>query len=247
MVDQLSLVRSGPAKPERILLLLPGGGQGVEAFTEYTDAIDPDQRWLVAVAQPRISTRLGPLWYDVEPHYDMDAAADTVLAVAATASLLMQETGLGPERFVLAGFSQGAVISVLTLLDPRVTFRPAGVAALAGYLFPAEDDIELSRSKDVPVLVAHGRDDAGVFATRGWELACELQKAGAALSWREVEGGHHISPYLLAALRGWLGAFERSEIPRDSPDRTISRPVPTIELPSRPIRQARKGDQVQSA
>jgi phospholipase/carboxylesterase len=244
MVDQLSLIRSGPAKPDRILLLLPGGGQGAEAFTEHVAALDPHQRWLVAVAQPRLTTRFGPLWYDVEPHYDLDAAADTVLAVAAAAESLMQETGVGPDHLVLAGFSQGAVISLATLVDPRVEFRPAAVAALAGYRFSGEDDIEMARAKGVPVLVAHGRDDTGVFATKGWSAACELQKAGAALTWREVDGGHHISPYLLAELRSWLEAFERGEHPSDDPDRAIPCPVPTIELPDRPMRSARKGDQV---
>src|ERR687887_1826008 len=67
--------------------------------------------------------------------------------------------GLTPDRAVLGGFSQGAVMSYALGLGTGRP-RPAGILAFSGFI-PTVDSFELdiSRAEGLPVAIGHGEYD----------------------------------------------------------------------------------------
>ena len=97
-------------------------------------------------------------------------------ARAALAELhdgLWEETGVGPERTVLGGFSMGAVMSYAMALGAE---RPAvaGILAFSGFVPIVEGwEPSLRRSPGTRAFIAHGRRDPVIevgFAQRAREL-----------------------------------------------------------------------------
>jgi predicted esterase len=229
---------AGGVERRRALLLLPGGAQTSEAFLQHLHVLDPHDRWLVAAAEPRLHSSVGPIWYNVAPAYDLDEVDESVLTVARAATRWLKRAKLTPDDLVIAGFSQGAVIASSLLAAPRVDLVPRGIGVLGGYALPRADLLDWSRLAGRQVLCAHGRDDVSIFASRGRELAESLRRHGACVRWRVTEGGHHLAPHLLGALRRWLAVIEDELDPSDPELREIPEPVPTIRLPDAPVWEA---------
>jgi phospholipase/carboxylesterase len=214
----LHTIRRDPDQPERVLFVLPGYGDSPGHFLGRVDEFDPDGRWLVMVPEPRIQSADGPIWYSVDENgVDQGAFSGSLDALSDCVSQTLKETGIGPDRLVIAGFSQGGALALASLLVPSFQPRPNAVAVLAGYLAD-HDHIDLASAMSRPVLVAHGRDDATVDTIRGRSAAKALDRSGAIVSWHEVDGGHRFGPDLLAPFRLWLDELVRGELP----DRPIS-------------------------
>jgi phospholipase/carboxylesterase len=84
-------------------------------------------------------------WYDIRT---ADIAKDAEI-----------ESGIAPERLVLAGFSQGGVVALQAGL--RYQKQLAGIIALSTYL-ALEDSLESEKSEanaQIPILLAHGSAD----------------------------------------------------------------------------------------
>lgn len=112
---------------------------------------------------------------------------------------------------LLAGFSQGAVISLLS----AATGIPglAGVAALSGYvpqsMPPAPNGLE-----GLPVFMAHGRQDDIIpfsFAQQSCERLVEL---GAELTWHAYDMPHSICQEEAFALADWVKIVLDDEVVR---------------------------------
>jgi predicted esterase len=213
----LHTIRRDPDRTERVLFLLPGYGDSPGYFLGRVDEFDPDGRWLVVVPEPRLRSADGPIWYSVgENGLDQGALSGSLDALSDCVGKVLDETGLGSERLVIAGFSQGGALALASLLVPSFHPTPNAVAVLAGYL-PDHDDIDLASAMGRPVLVAHGRDDATVDTIRGRSAAKALDRSGAIVSWSEVDGGHRFGPDLLSPFRLWLDELVRGELPGRPP------------------------------
>lgn len=206
-----SLVREGSA---RTLVLLPGYADRAESFLSRADRVDPGCRWRVVVLEGRLRNERGPYWYDVDDEGPVTAELDAAVEAVRQELDELRADGSSDE-LVLAGFSQGGALALATLLDPATSRPPSAVGVLAGYLpTRAEGAIDLDRASGLPLLVAHGDDDALVEPLRGRSAARALQRAGASVSWIPVEGGHRFDGPLLDALGHWLAALDRGETPQ---------------------------------
>jgi phospholipase/carboxylesterase len=213
----LHTIRRDPDRTERVLFLLPGYGDSPGYFLGRVDEFDPDGRWLVVVPEPRLRSADGPIWYSVgENGLDQGALSGSLDALSDCVGKVLDETGLGSDRLVIAGFSQGGALALASLLVPSFHPTPNAVAVLAGYL-PDHDDIDLASAMGRPVLVAHGRDDATVDTIRGRSAAKALDRSGATVSWSEVDGDHRFGPDLLSPFRLWLDELVRAELPGRPP------------------------------
>lgn len=109
-----------------------------------------------------------------------------------------------PERLLLLGFSQGGLIGFdLALRQPR---RFRGLAALATW-FPEELASALPRSeetRDLPVLLVHGRQDPMIEVSLARESQQRLEPFGVDLTYREFDMGHELRPPAVDALQKWL-------------------------------------------
>ncbi len=109
---------------------------------------------------------------------------------------------------MVAGFSQGGALALATLLDPTIAHRPAAIAVLAGYLPHRDVDQQPDLAAGRRVLVGHGADDEVIEPLLGRSAAKALDRAGAEVTWAEVDGGHRLDAPLVAALRDWLAGLD---------------------------------------
>ncbi len=112
--------------------------------------------------------------------------------------------GIRAQRIVLAGFSQGAAMTLHVGL--RYPEPLAGLLALSGYL-PLADSVAEERSaanQGTPILLAHGTDDDVVRPSRGRDARGRLLALGYAVAWREYPMGHEVCWAEIRDVGAWL-------------------------------------------
>jgi len=114
------------------------------------------------------------------------------------------ERGIPPGRIVLAGFSQGGVITIQTGL--RQAKPLAGLMALSAYVpLPAMVEVERNAaSNTVPIFMGHGIVDNIVPLALG-KMSCDtLIKLGYEVEWHQYSMPHSVSVEELADIGAWL-------------------------------------------
>jgi phospholipase/carboxylesterase len=152
-------------------------------------------------------------WYDVYG-FDRNARLDWqgIRASDERIRALMareNERGIGSDRVVLAGFSQGGAMALYSGL--RCEQRLAGIMGLSAYLLAPE---KLAAEKNAanqqtPVLLAHGTQDAVLSFNLGEQSRVALSAAGYAVEWHSYPMEHslcaeevaHIAAFLARAYR----------------------------------------------
>ena len=100
--------------------------------------------------------------------------------------------GIPASRILLAGFSQGAAMTLMTGL--RYGTRLGGLIALSGYL-PLSAHLGAERhaaNHDVPVFMAHGTDDPVVRLERGLQSRDLLTGLGYDVDWHTYPMQHSV-------------------------------------------------------
>jgi len=205
----LHLERAADGDPEGLLALHHGRGTSERDLIGLADYLDPQRR--LRVVTPRAPLQLpgspGYHWYLV-PRVGYPDPETFEAARAALADLhdhLWEETGVGPERTVLGGFSMGAVMSYTMGLSAERP-APAGILAFSGFVPTVEGwEPSFADRADTRVFVSHGRNDPVIgieFARRAREL---IEAGGLDLTYRESELGHQIDPSHLRDAATWIG------------------------------------------
>ncbi len=149
-------------------------------------------------------------WYDIKS-MDLHNRADMagVLESEVKVKALIQEqidAGILPENIVLAGFSQGGVLSLFTGL--RFEKPLAGIMALSCYL-PSADQMPTAchcANKETPILQHHGERDAVVPISAGKMANDLLVKANYDVTWQSYPMEHSVLPEQLKDIANWLKA-----------------------------------------
>jgi phospholipase/carboxylesterase len=149
-------------------------------------------------------------WYDIKS-MDLHDRADLagVLASDLAIKSLIQEQidlGIAAEKIVLAGFSQGGVMSLFSGL--RFEQKLAGIMALSCYL-PGGDKLPDSLSeanKDTVILQHHGEQDDVVPLFAGKMAHDALLAAGYQTQWKTYPMPHSVLPNQLVEIGHWLQA-----------------------------------------
>jgi phospholipase/carboxylesterase len=119
---------------------------------------------------------------------------------------LLDELAVPPERLVLMGFSQGAMMAVD--LATRLPRPPAGVVILSGTLVDKKQLAKLApKHKGVKFFQSHGSVDPILGFAEALLLEKELKTAGWTGALLRFEGGHAITTEVLSALGAWLEAL----------------------------------------
>jgi phospholipase/carboxylesterase len=147
-------------------------------------------------------------WYDVfnlegvrrEDDAGIRASQESVEALIARE----HSRGVSASRLVLAGFSQGGAIALQTGL--RHVDRLAGIMALSTYL-PLVSTLTAEASaanRDVPIFMAHGRDDSLIAIERAAISRDLLRNAGYKVEWHEYAMEHAVCREEIDDVAGWL-------------------------------------------
>lgn len=112
-------------------------------------------------------------------------------ALLALVDELVRGSGLSIDRFVLGGFSQGAMLATDVCL--RLEEPPAALALFSGTLLMAEEwKKRAPRRRGLRVLQSHGRNDPILAFQMAERLQAMLVEAGLEVDFRPFDGPHTI-------------------------------------------------------
>jgi phospholipase/carboxylesterase len=200
------LVRPAAGTPEGALILLHGRGADEHDLHGLLDVFDPERRLLgITPGGPLSLPPGGRHWY-VVPRVgfpEPQSFAATYEGLTATLDGLLGEHGVGWDRTVIGGFSQGTVMSYAVGLGAGRP-APAGILAMSGFI-PTVDGWEMRENlNDVRVAIAHGTLDPVIPVDFARAARDRLQAAGADVLYRESPMGHTIDPRVLPDLQAWI-------------------------------------------
>jgi phospholipase/carboxylesterase len=193
--------------PVGAIVLTHGRGADPHDLEPLLELLDPDRRLLGIF--PRGPLRLPPggqHWYIVRQvgSPDRDTFLPTFEELAAHLESVLSEHGLGWDRTVLGGFSQGAVMSYALALGAGRP-RPAAVLAFSGFIPSVEGfDLALADRAGLPVSISHGTLDPVISVGFARDARDRLTAAGLDVRYREDHVGHTIAPAALAQARAVL-------------------------------------------
>jgi phospholipase/carboxylesterase len=226
-------------RPKSAIVLLHGFGAPGDDLVSLSDELDPpEDTWLIFPEGPLdLSEHMGPICADRRGWWLTDSirlqlamfteqpqlAAQVAghlretarPALTAFLDALQAELGIGPERIVLGGFSQGAILTLDCLLCDD---RPwSGLLFLSGTLVDLDELRKRSTERaGMHVLISHGRLDPILPFALAKQLHDELTRAGWDTHFVPYEGSHGIPPVVLQAIRTltpqWLDSSTPSSI-----------------------------------
>jgi phospholipase/carboxylesterase len=201
--------RPAAGDPHGVLVLMHGRGADEHDLAPLADVLDAQHR--LAVYLPRGPLALPPggaHWYIVREvgFPDPGTFLPTFERLAGWVDAAVEEAGVGPDRLVLAGFSQGAVMAYsLALAAGRA--RPLAVLAFSGFVPRVEGfELDLAARAGLPVSITHGTLDPIIRVEFGRDARDRLTAAGLDVRYREDPVGHTLSPGALAQARTVLAA-----------------------------------------
>jgi phospholipase/carboxylesterase len=111
---------------------------------------------------------------------------------------VLAENEITPDRLVLGGFSQGAVMAYSLGLGAGRP-QPAGILAFSGFIPRVEGfELDLDGRTGLPVSISHGSLDPIISVEFAREARTRLEAAGLAVRYREDPLPHTIAPGALA-------------------------------------------------
>lgn len=202
--------------PTATILILHGLGADGNDFVPIAQELELDRIGPVRLVFPHAPVQPVTInnghrmraWYDIlsfEPGAPQDEAGLRRSQALVEALIAREkERGVPAERIVLAGFSQGCAMALLTGL--RHPERLAGIVGLSGYL-PLADRTAAERhaaNQDTPIFLAHGAHDEVVGLHRAVASRDALTGLGYDVEWHEYLMGHSVHPLEIEELNAFL-------------------------------------------
>jgi len=225
-LDQLTLKRDAPlayraletaTAPTRLLLLLHGVGGNETNLVPLGEAFADD----ALVVFPRGPLTLAPGqygWFPVRfgtngPEMDFEQAQRSSRALQDFIATLHARHGIAPERTVIAGFSQGGIMSAsVGLTAPELVGR---FAVLSGRILPEIEPLAgpAQALGKLDALVLHGQRDDKLPLTWADRADAMLTRLGVPHRTLLHAGGHELPADARRAFRDWFQQLPRAPQP----------------------------------
>ena len=214
-MDQPIEIETGP-DPQASVIVLHGLGASGDDFVPVCEQLDLHAVGPVRHVLPHAPMRpvtinggyVMPAWYDILALGGTAGEDEAGLRAsqALVEDLIAREVarGVSPSRIVLAGFSQGCAMVLLTGLRHRE--RLAGIVGLSGYL-PLAGRTAAERTaanQDTPIFLAHGRFDPMIALPRAQSTRDALRALGYHVQWHEYPMEHSVCLPEVADLQQFL-------------------------------------------
>ncbi len=203
-------------EPRASVIVLHGLGADGNDFIPICDELELEPVGPVRFVFPHAPTRPVTInggyvmraWYDILGA-EIDRREDEAglrESLASVEALIRRERerGVAASRIVVAGFSQGCAMALLTGL--RHAERLAGIVALSGYL-PLAATTAAERDpvqEGLPIFMGHGRQDPVIPIGRAAASRDALQALGHPVEWHEYSMPHSVCAEEVADLNRWL-------------------------------------------
>jgi len=204
--------READATPPRALLVLLHGVGGHESdLRALAEGVEPG----TLVVLPRGPLALGPgryAWFNVAfeaggPRIAADEAEMSRMALIDFIAGLQAAHGVAPQRTVIAGFSQGGILSASVALSAPERVR--GFAVLSGRILPELEPALAPREAlgHLEGFIAHGRDDAVLPVAWAHRADAWLEQLGVPHALHLYAGDHGIVPPMARDFLAWHGSL----------------------------------------
>ena len=204
MTELRALSRPAAGEPDGVIALFHGRGADQHDLFPLLDLLDPERRLLGVTPRGPLSLPPGGAhWYVVREIGSPDP--ESFLPTYGAVSEWLDGLGFAPERTVIGGFSQGAVMTyALSLGSGRP--RPAASIALSGFM-PTVPGFELDLEPPLPpVAIGHGTFDPVISVDWSRRAQETLEAAGADVLYREYPLPHAVDPGFLGELAPWIAS-----------------------------------------
>jgi phospholipase/carboxylesterase len=213
-----TLERQTGEQPTASIIVLHGLGADGNDFVPLAQELDLSAIGPVRYVFPHAPTRPVTInngmvmraWYDIlSLGTSVDRREDEAglrASQAAVEALITREVerGIPSHRIVLAGFSQGCAMTLMTGL--RHSERLAGLVGLSGYL-PLAPQTPAERqpaNADTPVFLVHGQYDPVIPVDRALAGRDALLAMGQPVEWHVYPMEHSVCGPEVADLNRWL-------------------------------------------
>jgi phospholipase/carboxylesterase len=192
------------SNPQASVIVLHGLGASGDDFVPVCEQMDLQPVGAVRYVLPHAPMRpvsinngfVMPAWFDIlalgGPAREDEAGLRASQALVEALVARVVSRGVAASRIVLAGFSQGCEMALLTGLRHRD--KLAGIAGLSGYL-PLADKTAAERAavnQHTPIFLAHGRFDPMIALPRAMASRDALVALGYDVQWREYPMEHSV-------------------------------------------------------
>ncbi|WMJ67675.1 phospholipase [Stenotrophomonas sp. 24(2023)] len=204
------LERPAQGTAQGLVVLLHGVGSNEQSLAGFAATLDPRLHVLL----PRAPLVFGPQafgWFSVRfgaqgPVIDPAQAEAARLQVRDWLAAQQARLGVGPARTVLAGFSQGGIISASVALTAPAQVK--SFAVLCGRILP---EITPHIPADIGTqglqgLLVHGRQDEKLPFALAEAAAGRLRALGVAHELRAYPAPHTLSAAMQDDTRRWISA-----------------------------------------
>jgi len=208
--------QTGP-EPRAAIIILHGLGADGNDFVPVAHELDLTPIGPVRFVFPHAPTRPVTInggyvmraWYDIlglDSHLQREDEAGLRESQTLVETLIANERarGVAAERIVLAGFSQGCAMTLMTGL--RHAEKLAGLVGLSGYL-PLAAKLEAERhdaNRATPIFLTHGTQDPVIPIARARQSRDVLTATGHAVEWHEYPMAHSVCAAEIVDLNRWL-------------------------------------------
>lgn len=203
------VLEPAPDSPRRLLVLLHGVGGEETQLATLGAQVDAD----TLVVLPRAPRTVGGGsfgWFrvglsDDGPQIVPEEAEEARQALIEFVGQLQQHRGVAPSQTVVAGFSQGGVLSAsVALTAPE---RVAGFAVLCGRILPEIEPLLAPHAAlaNLDALIVHGRSDQTLPVAWAKRADAWLQRLGVSHRLRLHDAGHELTAAMHTDFRDWFG------------------------------------------
>ncbi len=207
---------TGP-DPRASIIILHGLGADGSDFVPVAHELRLDAVGPVRFVFPHAPTRpvtingghVMPAWYDIlgldsNNHREDEAGLRDSQAEVEALVAKEKSRGVAAGKIVLAGFSQGCAMALMTGL--RHPEKLAGLVGLSGYL-PLAAQLAAERheaNRATPIFLVHGTQDPVIPIARARQSRDVLVGAGHTVEWHEYPMPHSVCQPEIVDLNRWL-------------------------------------------
>ena len=197
--------------PPPLLVLLHGVGSHEEDLFSLEGSFNPG--WLVISVRAPLTMRPGSYsWFPIQfsaegPVIDPDQAEKSRRLIVVFLDWAVKEYGADPHRVVLAGFSQGAIMSAsVALTEPE---KVKAAVLMSGRILPEVLPLvaPVDRLNKTAYLIVHGTQDEVLPIPHGRASRQTLRSLGIEPEYHEFAMPHTISDESLSLVVEWVSKF----------------------------------------
>lgn len=180
-------------KNEKLIILLHGMNSNTEMWNDFSKSVN-EKTLLIAVEAPMVTKLNSYRWFDInitkKPFVsDIHQMTETTDRIKNLINQLKTKYKITTENTIVAGFSQGAILSLnLVLTTPNLIH---GIGVFSGMLPDKIETRALKKIKGFPVFITHGSEDKGIELSHA-NMTKEFLKDKGAKVKMTIEKSRHV-------------------------------------------------------